>query len=70
MSHSDQVMCVMGVSRSAGFHPVGSWLPTTSSAQSMRMGPMTMPGTPTQLGAVVVCVRAMPMTVVHAPVRA
>ena len=53
MSHSDQVMNVMGVSRSASFHPVGSWLPTNSSAQSMRMGPMTMPGTPTQPGAAV-----------------
>ena len=40
-----------------------------SSEQSMSTGPMAMPSTPSQVGAAVVWVRAMPVSVVHAPVR-
>ena len=69
INQSDQAMYVIGVRRSASFHPAGSWLPTNSSEQSMRIGPTTMPGTATQSAATAVWVRAMPVRVVHAPVR-
>lgn len=38
ISQSVEAMQVMGVTRSASFHPAGSWLPMNSGEQSMRMG--------------------------------